>query len=300
MRRRLAAVAVMLAALAGCGTSASMGSIVRAIDGSPCVYIDFQSLAAQAASYADGGLLPAGGREVIDARPPKPLGAKAYGSIPHLPGSRMGPGEHTINFGQSQIAQHKTRDKHDKVWVQEKLDGSCVAVARVGGELLALGRAGHLAASSPYPQHVMFADWVRDHAWRFAFLREGERVVGEWLAQAHGTRYDLTLRDPFVAFDLMTGTARASYEDFCERLGEGDAKLWTPHTTSGPLSIEDAMAWVGERGFYGALDRVEGVVWRVERRGVVDFLVKYVRPDKVDGSYLDSVTGLEPVWNWRS
>ena len=52
-------------------------------------------------------------------------------------------------------------------------------------------------------------------------------------------------------------------------------------------------------GFYGALDPVEGAVWRVERKDTVDFLVKYVRPDKVDGSYLDSVTGQEPVWNWQ-
>jgi hypothetical protein len=33
----------------------------------------------------------------------------------------------------------------------------------------------------------------------------------------------------------------------------------------------------------------------VERRGEVDFLAKYVRPDKVDGKYL----GGEPIWMWR-
>lgn len=54
---------------------------------------------------------------------------------------------------------------------------------------------------------------------------------------------------------------------------------------------------------YGATDPVEGCVWRVERRGVVDFLTKYVRPDKIDGSYLpkeiDGVMHGEPIWNWR-
>ena len=66
-----------------------------------------------------------------------------------------------------------------------------------------------------------------------------------------------------------------------------------------PMSIDAALAKLGTAGLYGALDEPEGAVWRVERNGKVDFLCKYVRPDKVDGKYLDSVTGLPPVWNWR-
>jgi hypothetical protein len=31
----------------------------------------------------------------------------------------------------------------------------------------------------------------------------------------------------------------------------------------------------------------------------VDFLAKWVRPDKVDGMYLPEISGKEPVWNWR-
>ena len=37
----------------------------------------------------------------------------------------------------------------------------------------------------------------------------------------------------------------------------------------------------------------------LERKGVVDFLGKYVRPEKVDGCFLCELTGKEPVWNWR-
>lgn len=36
-----------------------------------------------------------------------------------------------------------------------------------------------------------------------------------------------------------------------------------------------------------------------ERRRVVDFLAKYVRPEKIDGCYLPEITGREPHWNWR-
>ena len=39
----------------------------------------------------------------------KPLGHKAYGSIPHLPNSRMGPGEHHISPGQAKIATEAVR-----------------------------------------------------------------------------------------------------------------------------------------------------------------------------------------------
>jgi len=228
----------------------------------------------------------------------KPLGQKAYGSIPHLPGSRMGPGDHHCEVGQSRIAQYKTRDKRDRVYVQEKLDGSCVSVAKVDGEIIPLGRAGYRAISSKYLMHIMFHDWAMERWALFdASLRNGERIVGEWLAQAHGTRYNLDGRSPFAAFDIMTGTSRLPFLDVQHRLfGVLDMPMLV---SEGPTTIEEAMEALGTYGYYGALDPVEGAVWRVERDDRVDFLAKYVRPDKVDGAYLDSVTGGEPIWNWQ-
>ena len=55
----------------------------------------------------------------------KTLGRKAYGSIGHLPNSRVGPKDHHVHEGQARICTVKARDKHDRVIVQEKLDGSC-------------------------------------------------------------------------------------------------------------------------------------------------------------------------------
>lgn len=229
----------------------------------------------------------------------KPLGRKAYGSIGHLPCSRMGPGDHAVHQGQADICTKKPR-RGDTIIVQEKLDGSCVSVALLNGQLQTLGRAGWPAVSSPHYQHRMFHDWVMLNADKFfAALTEGERIIGEWLAQAHSTRYNLAGREPFVAFDIMRDDKRMPYVEFLNRV---DGALSVPAQLcfgDGPLSVEKAMQYAGDFGFYGAMEPIEGVVYRVEREGRVDFLAKYVRPEKKDGIYLPEISGQEAVWNWQ-
>lgn len=237
------------------------------------------------------------------ARGEKPLGIRAYGHIPHLPGSRMGEGDHHCAPGQYTICCEKTRDKHDRITVQEKVDGSCVSVCKLGGEILALGRAGYLAQTSPFEQHQLFAAWVRENAERFsAVLREGERICGEWLAQAHGTRYDLP-HEPFVAFDLFESAGkkpgrRLTVAEFNARVLATFVRPRLLFSGPGPFSIAEARAELTTSG-HGAIDPVEGAVWRVERSGKVDFLAKWVRPDKEDGCYLPEFSGRPAIWNWR-
>ena len=144
----------------------------------------------------------------------KPTGAKNYGSIPHLPKSRMGPADHACPEGMQRIATERLRNKHDRVIVQEKLDGTNVGVAKIAGEIFAIQRAGYLAESSPHEQHHHFATWVRRNQSRFDnLLSDGERICGEWILQAHGTRYQLQ-HEPFVAFDIICGTDRLVYDQF--------------------------------------------------------------------------------------
>ncbi len=226
----------------------------------------------------------------------KPLGMRAYGHIGHLPNSRMGPGDHHCHEGQARICTEKVRDRHDMVVVQEKLDGSCMAVARMEGRIVALNRAGYLAATSPYPSQHLFAGWVEDRQALFLdCLTDGERMVGEWLAQAVGTRYALA-HEPFVVFDLMAEHRRATVDELRSRVAD---VLPTPHIVhrGGPVSVAGVCAVLAHGGGHGALDPVEGAVWRVERRGRVDFLAKWVRPDKVDGCYLPEVSGGHAIWN---
>jgi len=236
---------------------------------------------------------------LIENRPTKPLGIKAYGHIAHLPGSRLGPGDHRVPDGQGLICTTKTRDKHDTIIVQEKLDGSCVSVARIGGAIVPLIRAGYMAQNSRYEQHNFFADWVYTNPGLFEWLAEGERVVGEWLAQAHGTRYALK-HDPFVVFDIMQGSTRALFEVVREKTAA--AGLTMPdllhHGDGRPCSIEEAMSKL-DPIHHGAIDAIEGCVWRVHRKGHVEFLAKYVRPEKIDGCYLPEISGQAPIWNWR-
>lgn len=226
----------------------------------------------------------------------KPLGSKAYGSIGHLPNSRIGTGDHHVHQGQADICTKKSR-RGDSVIVQEKLDGSNVAVFRRGDELLPLIRAGYLAASSPRRQHQLFAQWATDNAARILeVIEDGERLCGEWLAMAHGTRYALP-HEPFVAFDIMRGQRRLLYEDFCLKCARGCVTI--PHLIGigNPMSVEDVLAELDEEcNGHGALDPVEGAVWRVERESRVDFLAKYVRPSKADGAYF-TADGLPDVWN---
>ncbi len=190
----------------------------------------------------------------------KPLGIKNYGHIPHLPGSRMGPGDHHCHEGQALIATEKARDKNDEVFVQEKLDGSNVGVARIGDTIYPLGRAGYLAATSPFEQHHHFAKWAYANADRFLrVLEDGQRLVGEWLMLAHGTRYELH-HEPFVAFDIMEGTERLPFDNFIKQV---QSLFVVPHLLwrGSPFSIEQALDALGDFGFHGALETPEGAIW---------------------------------------
>jgi hypothetical protein len=238
----------------------------------------------------------------------KPLGRKNYGSIGHLPNSRMGTGDHSIHDGQASIATQKIlKNKNGverEIIVQEKLDGSNVGIARVNGLIIPLSRSGYRADSSPYEQHHAFHHWVLQQKDRWDFLEEGERLVGEWLMQAHSTKYELK-HEPFVAFDLMKDDTRLPYDEFLNRVSA--AKIITPFLIHRGIAIseKEVMEKIGKYGFHGAKDEVEGAIWRVELIGKkgrkVEYLTKYVRPEKIDGIYLKDKEGndLPPIYNWN-
>jgi hypothetical protein len=226
----------------------------------------------------------------------KPLGGKAYGSIPHLPGSKVGPKEITVDSKMTGYFTKRVKDKGDKVIVQEKTDGSCVAVAKHEGNLLPLIRVGYAANTSPFKMHQLFHNWVFENQDRFdTLLEDGERVAGEWLLQAHGIIYDLP-HEPFVAFDILKGIQRTRnhiFEQRCKAVG-----LVVPNKISEePITTEAAMKLLGS-GKHGATDTPEGVIYRYEATAHDTItLTKFVRSDFQPGSYLPEMSGLEAVWN---
>lgn len=231
----------------------------------------------------------------------KPLGIKNYGSIPHLSFSRLGPGDHYCAPGQEKIATESftVKSRGYRVIVQIKLDGSNVGVARIQGELVPLVRKGYTALSSSFEMHHLFHDWAMANQDRFAFLKEGERVAGEWLAQAHGIRYKL-MHDPFVAFDLFTAkNQRYPFHAFDETVRGWLERPYLLHNMCFPFGRDQLTAALEtyDRGpHHGELEPCEGAIYRVESGGRVLYLCKYVRPEKVDGKYLNA--GQE-IWNWR-
>lgn len=233
------------------------------------------------------------------SKPAKPLGGRGYGSTPHLPGSRVGPGDWHIHEGQARILTEKARDRHDRIIVTEKLDGSCVVAANVGGVIVPVTRAGYHARQSPFPMHHRFADWVDERASRLAeILSDGERIAMEWMEIAHGTRYRVPGRDAMaVAFALMAGKRRLPHDEFRSRLASVGLVGAAVISDGPPVSQEAALEMLGPYGRHGALDPVEGAVWVCERRGEFEFIAKHVVAGKVDGAYLPIVTGGSEIPN---
>lgn len=232
----------------------------------------------------------------------KPILRKNYGSIGHLPKSRLGPGDHSVSEGQASILTDKARDHKDLIIVQEKLDGANVGILRHEGRLIGLTRKGYKCEDSPMEQFQIFQKFIHTNEELFAFLEEGERLVGEWLCMAHGTKYRIENDFPFIAFDLMKEDVRETYINFRARLGNKIRVAQLLHIGC-PISIKKIEKLLDRRngdeyGYHGALEPVEGAVWRVEREGKVDFLGKYVRHFKEDGKYFNEDHD-KLVWNWR-
>jgi len=226
-----------------------------------------------------------------------PLNQQLYGSIPHLNRSRVEKTDRYLSIGQARIATTKLRDKYDTVIIQEKLDGSCCGVARIDDKLIALTRSGNLCVESSFPHHHHFNTWMFEHYDKFySILQNGERLVGEYLGLAHGTKYTLDGRDPWVAFDLMCGHIREPYDILHERVA--DSFCLPPLISYGPPR---EISWVQQEcptSRYGG-EYVEGWIWRVERHCKVDFVCKFVEPWYVAGKYLPGYGGQDDIWNWQ-
>ncbi len=218
----------------------------------------------------------------------KPLGIKNYGSIPHLSNSKLGEKDYYISSGQERILTEKTRDKHDDIFVFEKYDGSNVGIAKYNNQIFALTRAGYEAKTSPYKQHHLFEKWVITHESIFKeMLCDGERIVGEWMIQATGIIYNIST-EPIVFFDYFTKeNRRTQYEYLRYKCNSYELNLPRLLHTGDPKKVVELLPILNERTKnINSIELPEGMVYRCERKGEVDFLAKWVRKDFTTGKYL--------------
>ncbi len=65
-----------------------------------------------------------------------------------------------------------------------------------------------------------------------------------------------------------------------------------------PITVEELLPELNKKTKgIESLELPEGMIYRVERKGVVDFLAKYVRPDFQNGRYCIGVEEENLVWN---
>lgn len=229
----------------------------------------------------------------------KPLGIKNYGSIPHLRNSKLGEGDHHIGEGQERILTKKARDKHDNILVFEKYDGSNVGIAKFENKIFALTRSGYEAKTSPYKQHHYFCEWVNKRELLFAdMLKNGERITGEWLAQVHGLVYKIEV-EPIVFFDYFTqNNKRLLFNELGAKSVEYGLQLPRRLHEGSPITVEELIPKLNEKTKgIESLEQPEGMVYRVERKGKVDFLAKWVRPDFPTGGLGINVEEQNLIWN---
>ncbi|MCE9579235.1 MAG: RNA ligase family protein [Deltaproteobacteria bacterium] len=221
---------------------------------------------------------------------------RLYAKIPHLPGSRVGPAE---RFAPAPLVARMVAEARDgdRVIVSEKLDGTCVAIVATDAGIEARGRDGAPCALSRNDGRRAFAAWVQARAARFAaVLAPGERLMIEWLALAHGTRYALP-HGPAVAIDGFTDAVRWPLAETIARATAARLPIATVLHDGGALPVDEADARLGVHGHHGAIDAAEGVMYRLERGDEVVVLAKRVRPTKRDGIYLADHSGADHVWN---
>lgn len=225
----------------------------------------------------------------------KPLSRKNYGSIPHLSSSKLGEMDYFIHKGQERILTEKKRDKHDTILVFEKYDGSNVGVGKKNGKIFALTRSGYEASTSPYKQHHEFAKWVNERKDMFnSLLHEGERVTGEWLLQAHGLIYKIK-KDPIIFFDYFNVNNKRQPFEVLEQMGLPLPRLLHKGDS---ISVDEIKPVLNlKTDSIMSLEAPEGMVYRVERKGKVDFLAKWVREDFEAGKYCIGVEDENLIWN---
>ena len=171
--------------------------------------------------------------------------------------------------------------------------------AKKNGKIIALTRSGYEAHTSPYIQHHKFSEWVSEREKIFdTILKEGERLVGEWLIQSHGIRYKIN-SEPIVFFDWFTSdNNRKLFGELHNLTLKYSIPLVRILHVGDSIKTDELIKILNHRdAFISSIEKPEGMVYRVERKGKVDFLAKWVRQDFEPGKYCIGVEESKLIWN---
>lgn len=232
----------------------------------------------------------------------KPLNRKNYGSIPHLSNSKLGLHDHYIDKGQEYIITTKKRDHNDIIYSFEKYDGSNVGVCKVNNKIFALTKKGYIAKLSPFKQHHIFNDYVVKHESLFNdMLNNNERIVGEWLLQVHGLRYNIK-SEPLIFFDYFNdNNERLIYSDLMQKINHYELIPPRLLNVGDSKKIDELLPILNMKTkIIESEELPEGIVFKVERNNKVDFLAKWIRPDFIPGKYCINVNVDDLKWNIKN
>jgi len=200
-----------------------------------------------------------------------------------LPNSKRGANDKGIHEGMAVYCESKYR-KNTKIHITEKVDGANVSIVNIGGEFIAFSRNGYKCEGSHYTHHIKFdlmvKEWVDSGMLSRFNLPEGERVVFESLTTPHGTLYKDA--PDYVLIDWITPSGRKLWDNYDNFLSV--RKVKTIYSGLIPISVEDILKVTPKKGFYGA-NKMEGLVYRIERAGNFDFFAKWVRHDYEELKY---------------
>lgn len=232
-------------------------------------------------------------------RPQKILPYKTYNKIGHLSKSRLGEGDHYIDPKTESLFLKDIQDPHSYCIVQEKLDGANVSVVRWKGEIIALSRSGYDCKNSDQEQFKMFHRYVNHYKERFEniLIQDGMRIVGEWLALAHGIIYKFDV-EPFVPFDIFFHEMPFPYLKTLKVLYRERFTMPYEYHLGGACSLNRAIKLSSKDKSYHGAEKVEGFIYRIEREGKPPLIAKYVHHDKIDGKYFNEDKS-KLIWNWR-
>lgn len=168
--------------------------------------------------------------------------------------------------------------------LNENIKEAC-RVAGINSETVEYHYSGAKCIRMAGPKH----EWISTHSGRKTFITLALQFMQPKIVKdlagisAVGTKYKLN-HEPFVIFDIMTGKERLPYLYFADRVKSFGFEIPTLLHYGYPISINGVMERLGEFGHHGAIEPAEGAVWRVQRKGKVDFLAKYVRSEKMENT----------------